>query len=88
MHLLGRYYRELEAGRKTVEVRTATPDKRAVAVGDTVVFHDRDTGRELDVSVQRTTLYRSFDDLLSSEDPARIDPDRPTREQLAALRSI
>jgi hypothetical protein len=26
MHVLGRYYRELEAGRKTVEVRTATPD--------------------------------------------------------------
>jgi ASC-1-like (ASCH) protein len=88
MHLLGRYYRELEAGRKTVEVRTATPDKRAVAVGDTVAFHDRDPGRELAVSVQRTTLYRSFDDLLSSEDPARIDPDRPPREQLAALRSI
>ncbi|CAL9283948.1 hypothetical protein SUDANB91_00795 [Streptomyces sp. SudanB91_2054] len=36
MHLLGRYYRQVEAGRKTIEVRTATPDKRAVAVGDTV----------------------------------------------------
>jgi ASC-1-like (ASCH) protein/ADP-ribose pyrophosphatase YjhB (NUDIX family) len=88
MHLLGRYYRQLEAGRKTIEVRTATPDKRAVAVGDSVVFHDRDTGRELDVIVQRTTAYSSFDDLLSTEDPTRIDPDRPPREQLAALRSI
>lgn len=36
MHLLGRYYRQVEAGRKTIEVRTATPDKRAGAVGDTV----------------------------------------------------
>ena len=49
MHLLGRYYRQVEAGRKTIEVRVATPNKRAVAVGDTVIFHDRDTERELDV---------------------------------------
>ncbi|MDI3423369.1 hypothetical protein [Streptomyces luteolus] len=37
MHLLGRHYRQVDAGRKTVEVRVATPNKRAVAAGDTVV---------------------------------------------------
>ncbi|MCX5418004.1 phytanoyl-CoA dioxygenase family protein [Streptomyces sp. NBC_00059] len=47
MHLLGRYYRHVEAGRKTTEVRVAAPNKRDIGVGDTVVFHDRDTGREL-----------------------------------------
>lgn len=57
MHLLGRYYRQVEAGRKTIEVRVATAKKRAVAAGDTVVFHDRDTGRELDVIVERITPY-------------------------------
>ncbi|MFF9762380.1 MULTISPECIES: NUDIX domain-containing protein [Streptomyces] len=88
MHLLGRYYLQVEAGRKTIEVRVATPNKRAVAVGDTVVFHDRDTGRELDVIVQRITPYSSFEDLLSSEDTARIDPDAPPGELLANLRSI
>jgi ASC-1-like (ASCH) protein len=88
MHLLGRYYRQVEAGRKTIEVRVATPQKRAVAVGDTVVFHDRDTGRELDVIVQRITPYHSFEDLLSSEDTVRIDPDGPPGELLANLRSI
>ncbi|MGW1728979.1 NUDIX domain-containing protein [Streptomyces sp. NPDC002306] len=88
MHLLPRYYRQVEAGRKTIEVRAATPQKRAVAVGDTIVFHDRDTGRELDIIVQRITRYPSFDDLLSSEDPARIDPDGPLEELLATLRSI
>ncbi|WP_267717386.1 hypothetical protein [Streptomyces sp. CoH17] len=31
----------------------ATPSRRAVALGDTLVFHDRDTGRELDVIAQR-----------------------------------
>ncbi|MFC8285092.1 MULTISPECIES: ASCH domain-containing protein [Streptomyces] len=74
IQLLGRYYRQVEAGRKTVEVMVAAPKKRAVAVGDTVVFRDRDTGRELDVVVQRITPYRSFDDLISSENLARIDP--------------
>ncbi|MFE0353323.1 NUDIX domain-containing protein [Streptomyces nigra] len=88
MHLLGRYYRQVEAGRKTIEVRVATSQKRAVAVGDTVVFHDRDTGRELDNIVQRITPYPSFEDLLSSEDTMRIDPDGPPGELLANLRSI
>lgn len=88
MHLLGRYYRQVEAGRKTIEVRVATPNKRSVAAGDTVVFHDRDTGRELDVIVQRITPYPSFEDLLSSEDATRIDPDASPREQLVNLHSI
>ncbi|MEU2744587.1 NUDIX domain-containing protein [Streptomyces sp. NPDC007095] len=88
MHLLGRYYRQVEAGRKTIEVRVATPNKRDIGVGDTVVFHDRDTGQELEVIVQLITPYPSFEDLLSSEEPARIDPDGPPGELLANLRSI
>ncbi|MET8683630.1 NUDIX domain-containing protein [Streptomyces sp. NPDC004732] len=88
MHLLGRYYRQVEAGRKTIEVRVATPNKLAVAGGDTLVFHDRDTKRELDVVVQRITPYASFEDLLDSEAPARIDPDAPRAELLANLRSL
>ncbi|RPK92316.1 NUDIX domain-containing protein [Streptomyces sp. ADI98-10] len=88
MHLLGRYYRQVEAGRKTIEVRVAAPDKRDIGVGDTVVFHDRDTGRELDVIVQRVSPYASFEDLLSSEDAARIDLEGPPEALLADLRGI
>ncbi|MFC8349799.1 RNA-binding protein [Streptomyces sp. NPDC057280] len=88
MHLLGQYYRQVEAGRKTIEVRVATPHKRDISVGDAVVFHDRDTGRELDVRVQRITWYPSFKDLLRSEDAALIDPDGPPSGLLANLRSI
>ncbi|MEU8949982.1 hypothetical protein [Streptomyces sp. NPDC048489] len=88
MHLLGRYYRQVEAGRKTIEVRVATPHKRDISVGDTAVFHDRDTGRELDVLMQRITPYPSFEHLLRSEDAARIDPDGPPSELLANLRGI
>ncbi|MFF7899648.1 NUDIX domain-containing protein [Streptomyces sp. NPDC088817] len=88
MRLLPRYYRQVEAGRKTIEVRVATPQKRVIAAGDLVVFHDQDSDRELDVIVQRITRYASFEALLSSEDPARIDPDGPLGELLANLRSI
>lgn len=88
MRLLPRYYRLVEAGRKTIEVRVATPRKRDIAAGETVVLHDRDTGRELDVVVRRITSYPSFEDLLDTEDPARIDPDGTPGELLSALRSI
>ncbi|MDA5145641.1 NUDIX domain-containing protein [Streptomyces sp. AD681] len=66
----------------------ATPSRLSVAVGDTLVFHDRDSGRELDVIAQRITLYPSFDDLLRSEDTARINPDGSPSELLANLRGI
>ncbi|MFF7559349.1 NUDIX domain-containing protein [Streptomyces pseudovenezuelae] len=88
MRLLPRYYRQVEAGRKTIEVRVATPRKRDIAAGETVVLHDRDTGRELDVVVRRITSYPSFEDLLDTEDPARIDPDGTPGELLSTLRSI
>ncbi|MFG2429548.1 NUDIX domain-containing protein [Streptomyces sp. NPDC048590] len=88
MHLLGRYYRQVEAGRKTIEVRVAAPDKRNIDVGDTVVFHDRDTGRELDVIVRRITPYASFEHLLSAEESARIDPDGAPGALLANFRGI
>jgi ASC-1-like (ASCH) protein/8-oxo-dGTP pyrophosphatase MutT (NUDIX family) len=88
VYLPGRDYRLVEAGRKTVGVGVATPDRRAVAAGDTVVFHDRDTGRHLDVVVQQVTEHASFEKLLDSEDPARIDPDMAPGELLAGLRSV
>ncbi|MET9388081.1 methyltransferase domain-containing protein [Streptomyces sp. NPDC002928] len=87
-HLLGCYYAQVESGRKTIEVRVATPEKAAVGVGDAIVFHDRDSDRELDIVVKRVTPYASFEDLLEAEDPARIDPDGPREELLVNLRNI
>ncbi|MEU6573534.1 methyltransferase [Streptomyces sp. NPDC046805] len=87
-HLLGRYYGQVESGRKTVEVRVATPDKAAVEAGDAIVFHDRASGRKLDIVVKRVTPYASFEELLDAEDPSRIDPDAPREELLVTLRRI
>ncbi|WP_327352764.1 methyltransferase domain-containing protein [Streptomyces sp. NBC_01304] len=87
-HLQDRYYAQVESGRKTIEVRVATPEKAAVEVGDTIVFHDQDDGRELDIVIQRATRYTSFEELLAAEDPAHIDPDASRAEQLVNLRRI
>ncbi|MGW0791329.1 NUDIX domain-containing protein [Streptomyces sp. NPDC002911] len=87
-HLVGRCYGQVESGRKTIEVGVATPEKAAVEVEDTIVFHDRDSDRELDFIVKRITPYASFEDLLGAEDPARIDPDGPREELLVDLRTI
>ncbi|MGW1756404.1 NUDIX domain-containing protein [Streptomyces mirabilis] len=38
--------------------------------------------------MRRITTYASFDDLLSAEDPARIDPDGPREELFVNLRGI
>ncbi|MEU5087700.1 methyltransferase [Streptomyces sp. NPDC021356] len=87
-HLSGRCYGQVESGRKTIEVRVATPEKAAVEVGDTIVFHDRSSDRELDIVVQRITPYASFEDLLETEDPGRIDPDGWPDALLVSLRDI
>ncbi|MFF0110957.1 methyltransferase domain-containing protein [Streptomyces hirsutus] len=87
-HLLGRYYGQVESGRKTVEVRVATPEKAVVEAGDAIVFHDRDSSRELDIVVKRVTPYASFEELLDAEDPSRIDPDASREELLVKLRSV
>ncbi|MGW3499045.1 methyltransferase [Streptomyces sp. NPDC001020] len=88
MHLLPRYYGQVEAGRKTIEVRVGTPTKRAVEEGDTIVFHDRGSDRQLDVVARRITAYASFDELLDAHDPRRIDPNASRTELLDALRGI
>ncbi|MGW6897200.1 methyltransferase [Streptomyces sp. NPDC054919] len=87
-HLMGRSYGQVESGRKTIEVRVATPEKAAVGVGDAVVFQDRDSDRELDIIVKRITPYASFEALLSAEDATRIDPDGSREDLLLNLRAI
>lgn len=86
MHLRPRSYAQVESGRKTIEVRVATPALRTVAEGDTIVFHDRATDRQLDVLVRRTTAHASFGELLAAHDSRRVDPDVRHAELLGVLR--
>ncbi|MFF7796367.1 methyltransferase domain-containing protein [Streptomyces olivaceus] len=86
LHLRPRSYAQVESGRKTIEVRVATPALRTVAEGDTIVFHDRATDRQLDVLVRRITAHASFGELLAAHDSRRVDPDARHAELLGVLR--
>lgn len=90
-HRLGldeRHYGLVASGRKTVEVRVHDARMKTVAVDDTLVFHDRRSGHELDVRVQRITPYASFEELLDAEDLTRTGATATRDEQLADLRRI
>ncbi|MEW2567822.1 hypothetical protein [Streptomyces sp. NPDC047070] len=76
----------MKPGRKTIEVRVATPSKHGN--GNTVVFHDRDTDRKLHVTVQQIIRYPSAENLLRSEDTTSTDPNGPPSELPACLRGI
>ncbi|MFJ2203283.1 NUDIX domain-containing protein [Streptomyces violaceusniger] len=78
----------MESGRKTVEVRVADPEKKAVKVGDAIVLQDPESDREVDIIVKRITPYASFEDLLSTGDATRIDPDGSREDLLLNLRAI
>jgi ASC-1-like (ASCH) protein len=71
-------------GRKTIEVRVAYPHLQSMAAGDTVTFNG-----EHPYQVTRVNRYASFEALLDGDDPSRIAPEVPGREQLLqVLREI
>ena len=86
LRLAPRAYDQVEAGRRTIDVRVATARTAGIAAGDTIVFHEQG-GRELDIAVGRVTPYTSFEALLDTEDAGRIDPDATRDDLLGALRA-
>ncbi|MGW0066331.1 ASCH domain-containing protein [Streptosporangium sandarakinum] len=66
--------------------RVQYPNLRTLAAGDHIRFvcgHDDALTR-----VKRVTRYRTFEDLLDSEDPERVNPASPRDQQLANIRRI
>jgi ASC-1-like (ASCH) protein len=77
------YLQHILAGDKTIEVRVAYPNINRLRPGDVVRLNDRHAA-----TIRRVACYRSFDELLQSEDAARIAPHLDGRELLSALRAI
>ncbi|GAA3427744.1 ASCH domain-containing protein [Streptosporangium sandarakinum] len=66
--------------------RVQYPNLRTLAAGDHIRFvcgHDDALTR-----VKRVTRYRTFEDLLDSEGPERVNPASPRDQQLANIRRI
>lgn len=86
MGLYRRYFNLVADGRKTVEVRVQYPNLRKLAAGDHIRFI---CGRdECLTRVKRVARYDTFDQLLTAEGPARVNPDSPRDQQLANIRRI
>ena len=77
------YLDHILAGRKTIEVRVGYPNIRRLRPGDQLLLNDQHL-----FSIRRIGRYKSFEELLAAEDPARIAPDLSPKELLEALREI
>jgi ASC-1-like (ASCH) protein len=86
MNLQGRYFLLLASARKDIEVRVLYPKYRALGPGDFIRFSFEQQARL--TIVERVVTYGSFEELLDSEDPVRIDPDATWEQQLRNLRQI
>ncbi len=77
------YLQHILAGDKTIEVRVAYPNITRLQPGDVVCLNDRHPA-----TIRRVAHYRSFEELLQSEDAAKIAPHMDGHELLSASRTI
>jgi ASC-1-like (ASCH) protein len=86
MNLYRRYFDLVADGTKTVEVRVCYPNLRNLTEGDHIRFV---CGRdECLTRVKRVARYDSFEALLDTEGPTKVNPASPRDQQLANIRRI
>ena len=62
----------IEEGSKTIELRLNDEKRSKIKVGDTIVFEDRTTGKELNVKVIALHPYDSFETLYQYFSPVAM----------------
>lgn len=86
MNLYRRYFDLVASGRKTIEVRVQYPNLRNLKAGDHIRFV---CGRDDALTrVVRVARYNTFEEMLDTEGPERVNPDSPRDQQLANIRRI
>ena len=86
MKLKSPYFEEMKEGRKRVEMRLFDEKRRALLVGDVILFeHDQDPKRGLAVRVTALCRYACFEDLISSFSPDVLGFPHASRAQIKAL---
>ncbi|MCP2343187.1 ASCH domain-containing protein [Actinomadura rupiterrae] len=86
MNLYRRYFDLVAAGTKTIEVRVCYPNLRTLKVGDHIRFV---CGRDDALTkVKRVARYATFEEMLDTEGPERVNPTSPRDQQLANIRRI
>ncbi len=56
-------FEKIKSGQKTVEMRLYDEKRRALSVGDTITFRNREDGERLQVKVEGLFVYPSFQEL-------------------------
>ncbi|MEO3800554.1 ASCH domain-containing protein [Nonomuraea sp. B1E8] len=86
MNLYRQYFDLVATGRKTIEVRVQYPNLRNLAAGQHTRFL---CGKEECLTrIKRVAVYSSFEELLDTEGPERVNPTSPRAQQLADIRRI
>lgn len=86
MNLYRRYFDLVANGSKTIEVRVRYPNLRKLKVGEYIRFV---CGRDDALTrVKRVARYASFEELLDTESPEKVNPASPRDQQLANIRRI
>ncbi|GAA1181498.1 hypothetical protein GCM10009654_43300 [Streptomyces hebeiensis] len=81
------YFDLIAAGGKTIEIRVGYPKIRKMATGDSLRFNSGDDS--LLTRITAVKEYKSFEEMLDSEDNTAIGEPGMTRDQLlAACRDI
>jgi ASC-1-like (ASCH) protein len=85
MRIYKQYFDLIKNGLKTIEVRVAYPGMRGITVGTLIAFNDDPV---CTCRVTRVALYKSFDEMMVTEDPAKIHPTLSADNQLADIKRI
>jgi ASC-1-like (ASCH) protein len=80
------YFKFIESGRKTIEVRVGYSFIRNIQVGDHIRFKSRNLTCE--VEVVRKTEYPSAAILMEKEDSAKVNHTRTQEQQIHDINSI
>lgn len=81
-----KYLSFIKSGKKTLEVRVAYPGIRTIRADERIRFMSMDDSQV--VRVRGVRFYKTFDEMLLSEDPAQIVPDVARTDVLRILREI
>lgn len=85
MRIYKEYFDLIKKGVKTLEIRVAYSSMKSIQVGSSIKFNDDPDCVRRVVGVRE---YASFEEMLSKEDPQKINPLQSAELQLIALRKI
>lgn len=86
MNIYERFFRMIQKGEKTIEVRVAYSGMKKIKPGTVIRFRCKNSFS--DQLVIRVGMYSSFEEMMRSEDFSKINPYLSVEDQLKEIRKI